>query len=786
MKRGLWTMKCEQRNPRFGNKTAHLFSTSGLFSSTPPARSKSSRVVTTFCIPQSCLPIRYASSTSKRHSIKQFQPFPATMAHDWQKSTANKKRPLGDFNNENEMLDSPIMSPATKNPRVETSDTNPADIAAFDNDSWFNQFIEYDDNPDMRAVLAMSQPIETGHFETKNEHPAQMSVDSEYDIPDTPDSPPPWMLEGDDTLVAEQEGMPTSVLDLTDDELSLFHLGDVNAQEEESTIRQNTRMSGITEGRGTPAIQEYDPDIEGHRLIRQTPRQSSVLVPQNSQRRRVNKPEEIAGFPTSETPLLRNLTLKQICWSYPNHLVGEHLRPFVLAGWTGRMIWDSMQPAAKTTKCKCQKWNKMTKRMTKQRDLMALEDAQAAVNALQGGGMANHPVGTDFRFVPQQPLIFETLAVLTIPGPIPSAFGPVGTSDVDKDTTTTDNGIGNTEAPLTRLTRRIQDELQEQVNMISRTLFYRETDWLLQPSEAQSSGVDNVWIAKALEHEASLIRENLVDAGNLPFDQQTKEGMLNRLRELLGRVLLASDSRKSEASQEEIQAFWDPRQLHVQKLILENELAIMEHWTTALKQDLENAVNDLHGNAANNVMPGAEDSFHQFHPDVTPDHVRESALTAPNTARRRRNRQPPRMFPHAPSPDTPLSVQDLGDLDSILENYPEHLTVHSVMEPFLRPIGRMAGGYPVRLMVTKLRHHHNAKHGSDLNAKGRDEALAVWVKLQREHARRARRDTQRLLQSAATQMNIISHPEDLDHEMVTAEDQLHAELVDAVAEKVDQ
>ena len=464
-----------------------------------------------------------------------------------------------------------------------------------------------------------------------------------------------------------------------------------------------------------------------------------------------------------------------MCWYYPNHLQGENLRRFVLADWNGKMIWDSMQEAAKKTTSKLQGSNKMTKRMTRQRDLMILEAAKAAKGPSQGIGMANRVAGEDFGVVHQQPLIFETLAVPATPISASLTFDPKISSDTVGEPLFTENGLDSNEAPLARISRGIKAELQQQTDIISRILFCREPNWLLIPSEAQASRIDEIWVAKALVSEACLVREYLVVTGGIQFDQISKEGMLHRLCDLLGRILLAADSRKSEASEEEIAAFWDPRQLHVQQLILENELAILQSWTKTFQRDLEQAENILY-----------EGDLHMhFQGKATADQSQIPVRATADKSRRRANRLPSRMFPLAPSPDVPLSDEDIRDPDNVLENYPEHLTVHRVMEPFLRPFGSQSGGYPIRLMVEKLRHHHNAQHGSDLNAEGRDDALTIWVKTFREHARRARRNTHKQVQHAA-EVNVTSTPEELGHKNVTSREQLHIENIDATPMKVAQ
>ncbi len=101
------------------------------------------------------------------------------------------------------------------------------------------------------------------------------------------------------------------------------------------------------------------------------------------------------------------------------------------------------------------------------------------------------------------------------------------------------------------------------------------------------------------------------------------------------------------------------------------------------------------------------------------------------------------MFPHAPSKNVVLSEQDLTDLDHIMENFPEHLGLPHVMVRYLGPMetkpGSHKGAYLTNDMVKKLLHHHNAKHGSDLNHPDRFRGVYDWVMTQKDAARKFRR-----------------------------------------------
>lgn len=459
--------------------------------------------------------------------------------------------------------------------------------------------------------------------------------------------------------------------------------------------------------------------------------------------------KEHKDFPPSEDPLPLNLTLEQIAWSYPNHLRGKTLRPFVEAGWSGLKLWNAMQESAKDTKSKDQGWSKMTKRLTVERKRMEAESVESTRYELPSLGLPEDFMNEEFSFLEPTP---------------PTVAGS------SQDATVSENDSNSVWGRLAGMSDLFQLELEEQAKIISQILSYRFTDWFLVDTGTQSARVNDVWIAKAHEHEAKFVRDTLVDTTNIPFNQVTRTGMLDRLRELVKRVFLRSNPPQHEMCPEEEQLFREEYQFSV----LNEELLILQSWTQSWQQHLEQTATlaaSLNWDAAVDVtnlrsdeyeargdelskvqMPSPEQStdpswnkqgtvppifLGEFQATIPADQSDTSVTNAPRRQHRRHRRHP--MFPNAPSTDVVLTEDQLLDHDNILENFPEHLTLNHVMERFLNPPGFKTGAYPTKDLVQKLRHHHNAKHGSDLNDPGRDQGVRKWVVSQQDSARRARR-----------------------------------------------
>ena len=107
------------------------------------------------------------------------------------------------------------------------------------------------------------------------------------------------------------------------------------------------------------------------------------------------------------------------------------------------------------------------------------------------------------------------------------------------------------------------------------------------------------------------------------------------------------------------------------------------------------------------------------------------------------------MFPEAPPPTVPITLVEDTDLDAILIEFPNHLTISTVMEHFRGPIGGHAAGngYVAKAMAERLSVHRNVINGLDFDAADRLDNLASWVRKFKKSANTARRKRQAAGQS---------------------------------------
>ncbi|KAF7509456.1 hypothetical protein GJ744_008019 [Endocarpon pusillum] len=538
-----------------------------------------------------------------------------------------------------------------------------------------------------------------------------------------------------------------------------------------------------TELHGSPLMNdEHDFMAAAQQLIEtdEKPAQAPQAPKKDGRRgRRMGTIKHIPGFPSSSAPLPSDLSLEEMCRSWPNHLHGVFLERFVEAGWNGRKIWDNMPEAAKAGPIG-QPWNKMTKRMTHTKEQMELEGRPVGVGVTPED-MWEKLVGEASADAAQQSVAVNAHnddSLTTLPNPQHAE----ALQDITAITSYQNNQPGP-EDPLEAMRCAFRAEIDEQQATIALLLAQQQADWLLISFDEITSRIKQTWMAHAHEHEARFIRENWIDDEDIRFDPVSPVNMLKRLGELTSRLLLASNTPRLATNEQEEAAF---RQSH-HLLVLGEELSILKGWTSAWHRQVEqfNAESYLGivdgaaeqsggGNQEQNQRlveatpsttqtfpdqswaqdtwlssdtptPTSQPCLDQLQTQVTAARTR-NRVTDPrstNQVKRRRRRQKLRMFPHAPSKDVVLSEEDLADLDHIMANFPEHLALPHVMARYLGPIGSRQGShqgaYLTNDMVKKLFHHHNVKHGSDLHHPDRSKGIHDWVMTQKDYARKYRR-----------------------------------------------
>ncbi len=775
------------------------------------------------------------------------------MADSSRQPEGHNERFFDELNNDIEMGESTETPPPAKMPRHDFSETASAEGAGFDSNISFDDFIELVDNPDTRAILGMSPSGETTHL-TNQYVPAQEMPAIEIDEPfgqawfeqfaqlqqehdnlqlfagmppldlfgqaDPPsvadDGAADWPQTGElsDAIVPEDHAPLASAEGVADPEPDLMDTDEVAGlpklpgsplSDYNPTTTETLQLSEDTNKQQTRALDRTPvpngTDIHGHILTEEP-------------KKKKNRVKDIVGFPPSEDPLPSSLTLEQHVWYYPNHLNGENLRPFVEASWTGSKIWSCMQEAARETSSKDQGSNKITKRLIIQRKRMDAEDAELTRNALLGLATRETLIGDNSGHVAHQSAEGKIEESEPIHAMNTSMTGLTPASETTHypppSSEHAESGRNAAKGPLNGFSRALQAEVQEQADTISQILSMQNEDWVLRSIQAQSSHVNDVWMAKAHNHEAQFVRETSVKTVDIPFHHTSQSGMLARLRELVKRALLVSNPRRDDMQPEELEAFQEQHRL----LVLENELFILEGWTKSWRQQLEQIATGLvwdpaeeaslptvgdqaqHDQLSGERLPSLEQEANlsryvqvwapqtfplQFQTEAAVNSYSSVAGTVGTTQQRRR-RDRLRMFPNAPATDVTLTEQDLEDRDNVLENFPEHLSLHPVMERFLRPRGLQTGEYPTTAMIARLRNHHNAKHGSDLNALGRDESLRSWLTSQKNSAKRARRNLGlRKLKRKSAKSLASNDGEDLGHETRNEHDQSDAGHVDAEA-----
>jgi hypothetical protein len=486
--------------------------------------------------------------------------------------------------------------------------------------------------------------------------------------------------------------------------------------------------------------------------------------------------QQIPGFPNTVEALPPNLSLEEVASSWPNHLAYEHLEPFVEAGWNAKKIWGFMPDAAKQLIPKPQLLNRLNKRLLQTRRQMELQGVGSVGAGLTAESMWNNLMDIKIEAPTQDSSAFgasrietrstsssATVSALPDSGNM-MQYSPSAESGPSMTTTKRDQSAAK--GAIEVLKQAFQVQLDEQATIIGHILSYRDKDWILICHLEATCRVNEFWMENARQHEDHFLRETCIDAADIPFGKTDQTAMLRRLGELLCRAIIASEPSRLATNAEEEEVILEERLLKV----LQHELCILEGWTNSWKEQLDqidaafvwdaiseiapsenkHKVQDGHDSermlAQTPMSPGSErcvlrieDKCSTNKTALADSDSQTSSCSTSSTKQRHYGGIQNQMFPAAPSKYVDLNNHDLADKDSILRRFPEHLGLNHVMERFLAPIGSRRGSYPSKLMVDKLWHHHNGKHGSDLNHPDRFKGLYDWVMSKKDGARRARR-----------------------------------------------
>ena len=423
-------------------------------------------------------------------------------------------------------------------------------------------------------------------------------------------------------------------------------------------------------------------------------------------------------FPSPELPLPPDITLEEICWSWPNHLYGDHLHRFIAEGWTGVKIYEHMPRAVQELTDAVQPWTKLTKRLSRER--MKLE---AKARARSGAARSQN----------------------------------------------------NSSTPTDGLPEAIEAEVEKHNEILAQKIAGDDPYWSMTTQQQRCRLVSQRWVAFALGQEQKASETLSLNLPATPQIDGTQSAMLDRLRKIIAQhhvrinLTLASDTGRQQTNSNSI----DESMLTVLQswtTLMRDQLdpnganqplapvpiaapVNPEDWVKNLagqtNEPNEQIVNtSVSGDQTNNVPNAAA-----IHASITRNSEmanrqvpaganqikKRGYMTAGIPRKRYGNSQRSRvhMFPGAPSIETKLTAQDLASKDRILDNFPEHLARPEIMIQFCAQHGPGRHGYPVRTMVERLCKHriaHDDVNTPALEAEQRFKIVRNWVSTHRNVA----------------------------------------------------
>lgn len=110
-------------------------------------------------------------------------------------------------------------------------------------------------------------------------------------------------------------------------------------------------------------------------------------------------PRSLEDFPPADEPLPADLSLHRLSRDFPNHLVGESLRRFIVGNWRARAVYNNTHPVAREALTKVGGWEVIHNRFEEEKRRMAEEtgsESQAALHespcTQSESEKASHPI----------------------------------------------------------------------------------------------------------------------------------------------------------------------------------------------------------------------------------------------------------------------------------------------------------------------------------------------------------------------------------------------------------
>lgn len=469
-------------------------------------------------------------------------------------------------------------------------------------------------------------------------------------------------------------------------------------------------------------------------------------------------------FPSSRTPIPPYTTLEQICWNYPNHLKGTNLRPFLAEGWSGQKIWDHMQEASKAGGPSISPSRKISRRLQREANRIRAEIAEMADAANNPGGSPESESRVEDDSEESSDMSDEEMSNSEGRN---RRFPSLLAFPLDPDFAERRRGkIPQEDHELYYGFRR---EFSKQAGILRRVLHTTHGQrWLRMTKRRRQGEVRTAWLVAARTFEKGYARENGIDLKDMrfddknpPFDNISERGMLNRMGKIVRQIVLRDDMAGNDQTLGQLDTF----DKTVRDIVLKRQLAVLKDRTgamgesalnTARKRSLLRLSDESGDPTQDSDQTWLERSDErkdrgQIVPERAPaDNRGDTDVSSPLSS------VPPssldttespggndddygRMFPGSPSRDVPLSEEDLANLNNILDRFPEHLAIPTVMLRFCRRYRAKSGGYPIKDMVDRLRRHPNVHDGQNLGAARRDRALERWIIRHRGLATQARR-----------------------------------------------
>lgn len=232
------------------------------------------------------------------------------------------------------------------------------------------------------------------------------------------------------------------------------------------------------------------------------------------------------------------LSLEEIARDYPNHIIGSGIRPFMLAGWSAKKIWDALRPSAQVSTSAGRGWNKFEHRaITEKRRMEAEEKDRQGTQGVIPTASTNVGGSTRPSNAGVGDQLLEVGTTRAQRSNAPSSMTNLSAAPQTHSAPSRETAASDVPDHIVARKKAINELFTAESSRQASLLYaLRNRDDPKWPSKYQAERLRNTevdWVRHAQLFERRFVANHGLTVDGLENEQTSRKGMLRRLRALL-------------------------------------------------------------------------------------------------------------------------------------------------------------------------------------------------------------------------------------------------------------